>query len=94
MLNRQLNDLLDFSDLLVKTANHIKSAVWHLFYLHQTNKWINHAWQNFNQLVTHPLKSDTCVWNQVFDIDLFVNFDNLLAVISDFYKAFVLAHHF
>jgi hypothetical protein len=43
--------------------------------------------------VAHPLKSNTRVWNQVFDIDLFVNFDNLLAVISDLDEAFVLAHH-
>lgn len=41
VLDWQLDDFLDFFNLLVKTSNHVIGRIWNLFDFHQRNQWIH-----------------------------------------------------
>lgn len=80
MLDWQLNDLLDFTNLLVETTHHIVGGVGNLLDLHQTDKRIDLVWQNLVQSVAVVTKRYTGGRDHQRDIDALVQVDNILTL--------------
>lgn len=52
MLNGQLNDLLDFLNLLFKTTNHVISGIGNFLNFHESDKRVDLAWHDLVKNVT------------------------------------------
>lgn len=93
MLDRQLDDLLDFLYLLLETANHVISGVGNLLDLHESDERVDLGRQ---YLVDHEglaLAGDTRVGRQQLDINLAIDVDHVLAIAANLDEALLLAHH-
>ena len=94
MLDWQLDNLLNFLDLLLETTDLVVGRVWNLLDLHEANKWILLVRHDHVELLAlMVLQSDTCVRHQILHIDAAINLNNVFAVIG-LDEALALAHHF
>lgn len=41
MFNGQFNNFLNLFNLLLESTDHFVCRVWHLFYHHETHKWVD-----------------------------------------------------
>ena len=74
-------ELLELLDLLVAAANHVVGGVGHFFDLHETNKWVNHAWKHFvKRALTSGTQSDSCIRHQCINVNFAVNVDYNFAI--------------
>ena len=83
MLNGQLNNFLDFLNLLIKSSNHIVSRVRYFFHLHQWNKRIDFGWQYFVKNVIIRSDCNSQVGFNIFNFDGFVKINNILAFMTE-----------
>ena len=76
VLDWKFDDFFDLSDLLFKPTNHVVGGVGHLFDLHETYKWVNHAWEHFvKRALTSGTQSDSCIRYQCINVNFAVNVD-------------------
>jgi len=94
MLDGQLDDLLDFFDLLVEAAHHLVGGVGHLFHHHQTDQGVDLVGQDLVEEVAVVFEGDPSVGRDFGHVNVLVNIDDELSFWVDFDKDFFLVHGF
>lgn len=80
VLNRELNDLLDFTNLLVETTDHVVGRVGNLFDLHQTDEGVDFVGEDFVQGIAIVAECHASSGNNLSDIDSLVEVYDILAL--------------
>ena len=76
VLQTQLDDLLDFLDLLVETTNHVVCAVGHLLDHHERDKRVDRGWQELLKLVRVAEERDALAGCEFADVDVVGDVNN------------------
>merc|ERR1719162_2325309 len=92
VLDWKLDDFFDLLDLFVDASNHLVGTIRSLLDAHELDEWVNLARQNLVQHIAVAAESNASIGLAVFNVDILVDVNHILALLSNLDEHLLLAH--